>query len=49
MTAGGPEVVVKVQYPEARWQFTADLRCLQTLVGLASPDSASTFEEFSKQ
>eukprot|EP01052_Picozoa_sp_SAG31_P006787 SAG31_NODE_316_length_17841_cov_33.716154_7_plen_496_part_00 len=38
-----------LQYPDARWQFTADLRCLETLVSMAAPESLPAFEEFSRQ
>eukprot|EP01043_Picozoa_sp_COSAG02_P037388 COSAG02_NODE_2801_length_8003_cov_5.731655_1_plen_293_part_00 len=45
----GQSVVVKVQYPDARWQFMADIECLRTLVGWAQPDSLPAYEEFARQ
>ena len=45
----GESVVVKVQYPDARWQFMADIDCLRTLVGWAQPDSIPAYEEFARQ
>jgi aarF domain-containing kinase len=47
--AGGEAVVVKVQYPDAHWQFMADIECLRTLVSWAQPDSMPAYEEFAKQ
>eukprot|EP00039_Didymoeca_costata_P020782 m.342407 g.342407 ORF g.342407 m.342407 type:complete len:576 (-) comp21351_c0_seq1:128-1855(-) len=52
----GEDVVVKVQYPEAPWMVTADLRCIGDLIkigvfaGAFDGDSAMLqFHEFSRQ
>ena len=49
VTHGGDAVVVKVQYPNARWQFTADIECLRALTSWAQPDSLRAYEEFARQ
>lgn len=46
---GGEEVVVKVQYPDARWQFMADIASLRQLTAMAAAESLPAYEEFAKQ
>lgn len=49
-TRDGQEVIVKVQYPDARALFRADLRCLRGLIALfAPPPAAALFAEFERQ
>jgi len=52
----GEEVIVKVQYPEARWQIPADVRCvgdfldLCVLFGIVDESSSKmSYDEFSRQ
>jgi len=48
VTLNGDQVVLKVQYPGAKETFTADLRCIATIVALAQPDATQAFEEFAR-
>lgn len=48
-TLQGDEVCVKVQYPDARWQFMADIQCLHTLTEWTQPDALAAMDEFSSQ
>jgi predicted unusual protein kinase regulating ubiquinone biosynthesis (AarF/ABC1/UbiB family) len=48
-TVDGQEVCVKVQYPDARWQFMADIDCLRLLTHWTQPTSLPAFEEFARQ
>ena len=45
----GREVAVKVQYPDAEWKFTVDIRCLEQMVRLTQSDALPIFREFAKQ
>ena len=52
----GEEVIVKVQYPEARWQIPADVRCVGDFLNLCvlfgivdGPSSKMSHDEFSRQ
>lgn len=48
-TLQGEEVCVKVQYPDAAWQFAADIGCLRTLTAWTQAHALPAFEEFAKQ
>ncbi|KAF4729004.1 hypothetical protein FOZ62_010321 [Perkinsus olseni] len=45
----GREVVLKVQYPDAKRQFEVDLHCLSTLAAWALPAFSQIMEEFETQ
>jgi len=46
---GGPDVVVKIQYPEAERFFTNDLRALKNFCRVFSPSNVELMEEIEKQ
>ena len=45
----GEEVVVKVQYPDSKWKFEADIRALRIFVDLVRPEAKLAYAEFSRQ